>query len=461
MVFNSPQFLVFFLIVTIGFFRLKNQNARVWLLLLASCYFYMTFVPVYILILFFTIAVDYVAGIHIHKSAGQKRKLLLIASIVANLGVLIFYKYFNFLLGNLAPVIGYIVPHCQLPYIDILLPVGLSFHTFQAMSYTIEVYRGNQQPERDPVVYALYVMYYPQLVAGPIERPQNMLHQFHEFRPYDRNRLKEGMARMMWGFFKKVVIADRMALAADYTFGNYTDLSSLSLIVGAIFYSIQIYCDFSGYSDIAIGASKVMGINLMENFNQPYISRSIAEFWTRWHISLFTWFRDYVYIPLGGNRTGAGRRKRNVIVVFLLSGFWHGANWTFIVWGALHGIFTLVLPKRSILSNTVLKGVFQALSTFCLVTICWVFFRASGIREAFTYICRMFALENGEFRIGLNRLEMVFGILLTAIMMLVENRRNTHLIKSESLYYLYMVSMVFVCYFFGVFSEHQFIYFQF
>jgi alginate O-acetyltransferase complex protein AlgI len=238
MVFNSPQFLVFFLIVTIGFFRLKNQNARVWLLLLSSCYFYMTFVPVYILILFFTIAVDYLAGIYIHKSAGQKRKLLLIASIVANLGVLIFYKYFNFLLGNLAPVIGYIVPHCQLPYIDILLPVGLSFHTFQAMSYTIEVYRGNQQPERDPVVYALYVMYYPQLVAGPIERPQNMLHQFHKFRPFDRNRLKEGMARMMWGFFKKVVIADRMALAADYTTISFKEY--LTILVKMAYFALNL-----------------------------------------------------------------------------------------------------------------------------------------------------------------------------------------------------------------------------
>ncbi len=463
MVFNSIQFLVFFMVMTLCYYQLKNQRGRIWLLLLGSCYFYITFIPLYIFILFFTIIVDYVAGIYIERSAGRKRKLVLAASIVANIGVLVFYKYFNFLFSALEPFMRYVFPHCELPYLDIILPIGLSFHTFQAMSYTIEVYRGNQRPERNFVVYALYVMYYPQLVAGPIERPQNMLHQFHEYKQYDWNNIKEGLARMVWGFFKKAVIADRVAMAVDYAFDYHGRLSSLSLLVGALLYSIQIYCDFSGYSDIAIGASKVMGIRLMENFNQPYLSKSVSEFWTRWHISLSTWFRDYLYIPLGGSRRGELKRRRNLMIVFLLSGLWHGANWTFIVWGGIHGALVNILPRgeNSIQVNKQLKGIFLVTINFLVITFCWVFFRAATIRDAARYLSGIFSLRDGAFQSGLGGTELIFSFLAIVVMVVVENRRKRHLINSEPGFWGYLVAMIITCYFFGVFEQNQFIYFQF
>ncbi len=463
MIFNSIHFLVFFMVVTILFFQLKQQKLRVWLLLLSSCYFYMTFVPLYILILFFTIIIDYVAGIYIHNSAGHKRKMLLVVSIVANVGILVFYKYFNFLLGSFEPLIEYLVPHYQLPYIDIILPIGLSFHTFQAMSYTIEVYRGNQKPERNFVVYALYVMYYPQLVAGPIERPQNMLPQFHEYRKYNWDNIKEGISRMLWGFFKKVVIADRVSIAVDHCFYNHENLSSVTLLIGAMLYSIQIYCDFSGYSDIAIGASKVMGINLMENFNQPYISKSVSEFWTRWHISLSTWFRDYLYIPLGGNRKGEAKRKRNVFIVFLLSGLWHGANWTFVIWGAIHGVLVTIMPHKPNIGklNKYAASAFLIVANFIVVTFCWVFFRAANIGEAIDYIWGIVTMKSGGLNAGLNGVELVVSVFFILVMMLREYKWQKHFIQKDSSFWVYLSLMVIVCYFFGVFDENQFIYFQF
>jgi alginate O-acetyltransferase complex protein AlgI len=304
MLFNSLQFLVFFMVVTLLFYRTKSTATRVWILLLASCYFYMSFVPVYIVILGITIIVDYFAGIQIEKSRGSSRRAWLIMSLIFNIGFLAFFKYFNFFIDNFNTALQFAGSGSRYHFLEIILPIGLSFHTFQAMSYTIEVYRGAQPAEHNFSTYALYVMFYPQLVAGPIERPQNILPQLKDFGTYDSNNVREGIARMLWGFFKKVVIADRMAIAVDHTFSNSGQLSSLALFTGAVLYSFQIYCDFSGYSDIGIGAAKVMNVKLMENFKQPYISRTIGEFWTRWHISLSSWFRDYVYIPLGGNRKG-------------------------------------------------------------------------------------------------------------------------------------------------------------
>lgn len=462
MVFNSLQFLVFFMVVSILYYQLKTQRSRIWLLLLSSCYFYMSFVPVYILILGATIVIDYFAGILISGSTGKSRKLWLTTSLLANVGILVFYKYFNFILDNLDPIVHYISPHYQLPYLTILLPIGLSFHTFQAMSYTIEVYRGNQKPERDFVVYALYVMYYPQLVAGPIERPQNMIYQFHEYKEYDWQNVKEGLARMLWGFFKKVVIADRVAIAVDYAFEQHATLSSWSLLVAAMLYSFQIYCDFSGYSDIALGASRMMGIRLMENFNQPYISRSISEFWTRWHISLSTWFRDYVYIPLGGNRKGENRRKLNSMIIFLLSGLWHGANWTFVAWGALHGtLVTLSRRKKQEQKSNVIRIVLAVVLNFLIVTGCWVFFRASNVMQAIRFITGIVSFKGGPSKFGLSTMELLASALFIAIMMVREYKWNSHYIRSDRSFALYAVAVVAVCYFFGVFGENQFIYFQF
>lgn len=465
MLFNSLQFLVFFMVVTLWFFRLKNQQARVWLLLVASCYFYMSFVPVYVLILGFTIIIDYIAGIQVEKATGRARKTWLIASLVANIGILAYFKYFNFFIDNLNSGLHLLGSSTSIHFLEIVLPIGLSFHTFQAMSYTIEVYRGNQQAERNFATYALYVMFYPQLVAGPIERPQNVLPQLHEYRPYNWDNVKEGLARMLWGFFKKVVVADRLALAADHVFANHEHLSSAALFTGAVLYSFQIYCDFSGYSDIGIGAARVMNIRLMENFSQPYLSRNIAEFWSRWHISLSTWFRDYVYIPMGGNRKGEAKRKRNALTVFLLSGLWHGANWTFITWGALHGLMTVFFPGRRMPKSdkpTVNgKTIFWIVLNFIIVTFFWVFFRAGSTEQAMAIIKGILKMRGGDSFTGLNATELSFSALVIGAMLLREYFFPRHYIGSNTKFALYTVIMIACCYIFGVFGENQFIYFQF
>jgi len=301
--------------------------------LVSSCYFYMTFVPVYILILAFTIVVDYFAGIFIEKNTGKKRKLFLIASLIANIGVLAIFKYYNFINQNLSLLLNGLHLHNSLPYLTILLPIGLSFHTFQAMSYTIEVYRGNEKAERNFGIYSLYVMFYPQLVAGPIERPQNLLHQFRTEHKFDYQRVADGLKLMAWGLFKKVVIADKLAIIVNNVYDDPCHYHGLSFVIASIFFAFQIFCDFSGYTDIAIGAAQVMGFKLMKNFNKPYHSKSISEFWSRWHISLSTWFNDYLYIPLGGSRVKVPRWYFNLFIVFVISGLWHGANWAYIAWG--------------------------------------------------------------------------------------------------------------------------------
>lgn len=463
MLFNSLQFLVFFMVVTLIYYRAPNQRMRVGLLLVASCYFYMCFVPKYILILGTTIVIDYIAGIQIAIHQGKARKAWLVLSILANAGILAFFKYFNFVFGNLEPLIHWFFPHKHVPVLDIILPIGLSFHTFQAMSYTIEVYRGKQAPERDFAIYALYVMFYPQLVAGPIERPQHVLPQLHRYQDYQWTNVKEGISRMFWGFFKKVVIADRLALGVDYIFNHRVGSSSGCLAVGALLYSFQIYCDFSGYSDIAIGAAKVMGIRLMENFNEPYASGNIPEFWSRWHISLSSWFRDYVYIPLGGNRLGEWRRKLNILIVFLLSGLWHGANWTFVAWGGLHGLLTAFYPGhwRERKKPGRFKGALMVGVNFILVTLLWVFFRSASMGQALAYLGGIFCLRPGSNRFGLNTIELLVSLILVVIMLFREYRFSRHQIGSNRAFAVYCLIMTGVCYFLGVFDENQFIYFQF
>ncbi len=392
MLFNSVQFLFFFPIVTLLYFALP-QRLRWALLLTSSCVFYMYFIPAYILILAFTILVDYVAGILIHRAEGSRRTFLLGLSIAANVGVLAVFKYFNFINDNVAAfaqVIGWNYP---IDHLNIILPIGLSFHTFQAMSYTIEVYRRNQEPEYHLGLYSLYVMFYPQLVAGPIERPQNLLHQFRSQHSFDPVRTSHGLKRMAWGLFKKMVIADNVALLVNMAYGQPDAYAGLAMLVPTYLFAIQIYCDFSGYSDIALGAAEVMGFTLMENFDRPYLAASIPEFWRRWHISLSTWFRDYLYIPLGGSRVGPWRWARNIMIIFVVSGLWHGANWTFVVWGALHGLFCVLHATTStwrarlveLLRLTYfprLLTLIQILITFNLVCLAWVFFRADSMTHA-------------------------------------------------------------------------------
>lgn len=463
MLFNSLQFLVFFMVVTLWYYRLSNQKNRALLLLVGSCYFYMAFVPKYILILGATIVIDYFAGIQIARKEGRQRKFWLLLSIAANVGILAFFKYFNFLIDNLQPLFQLAFPEKQLPVLNILLPIGLSFHTFQAMSYIIEVYRGKQGPEKNFITYALYVMFYPQLVAGPIERPQNVLPQLHKFHAYDWNNIKEGLARMLWGFFKKVVIADRLAFAVDYSYGHIDTQSSGFMLLGAIFYSFQIYCDFSGYSDIGIGAAKVMGIRLMENFNEPYRAHTIPQFWSRWHMSLSTWFRDYVYIPLGGNRLGEMRRKINVMIVFLLSGLWHGANWTFVVWGGLHGLLTSFFPGdgKSSGGRYSIRKIFFIGVNFILVTFLWVFFRAHDLGEAMRYLQGIFSFRSGMPKTGLNNAEIGLSFLLIGILLVREYKFRTFLIQNNLAFACYVFLIAAICYVLGVFNENQFIYFQF
>jgi D-alanyl-lipoteichoic acid acyltransferase DltB (MBOAT superfamily) len=363
------------------------------LLLTASCYFYMAFIPKYILILAVTITVDYFAGLGLEKFEGRKKRWVLMASILTNIGMLAFFKYFNFANENLASLAKFIGWNYPIHSLAIILPIGLSFHTFQSLSYTIEVYRGHQKAERHFGYLALYVMYYPQLVAGPIERPQNILHQLHTEQRFEYQRVTDGLKWMAWGLFKKIVVADRMVLFVNPVYNDPTHHNGPALVFATLAFAIQIYCDFSGYSDIALGSAQVMGVKLMKNFDHPYFARSISEFWRRWHISLSTWFRDYVYIPLGGNRVAKPRWAFNLFITFLISGLWHGANWTYVIWGALHGSY-LVL---SILTEPFWKGLsaltrldglprlkiaLSTLTTFVLVTFAWIFFRAASINDA-------------------------------------------------------------------------------
>lgn len=399
MLFNSFHFLIFFPIVTAAFFMLSPRY-RWALLLLASCYFYMVFKPVYILILAFTIIVDYWAGLWIAKAEGRARRWWLIASIIANVGILAFFKYFNFLNDSLSVLLGWAGLPDPVPALSILLPIGLSFHTFQSLSYTIEVYRRHQAAERHFGKYALYVMFYPQLVAGPIERPQNILPQLHQRQRLRYENVVSGLQLMTWGFFKKVVIADRLSAFVAGPYAAPELYPGVSLILATVAFAFQIYCDFSGYSDIAIGAAEVMGIRLMQNFRQPYLSSSISEFWKRWHISLSTWFRDYLYISLGGNRVSRLRWYFNLFITFLVSGLWHGAAWTYVIWGGLNGLYLIAGVLKDQLCAAVgfrasregavgpVVRVRKIVVTFALTCVAWVFFRANSFDAAMLILRR-------------------------------------------------------------------------
>ncbi|MEO5904998.1 MAG: MBOAT family O-acyltransferase [Gemmatimonadaceae bacterium] len=485
MLFNSFTFLIFFPVVATIHFVVPQRWRWAWLLA-ASCYFYMAFIPVYILILFFTIGIDYAAGILIENAQGRQRKWYLVMSIIANVGVLAVFKYFNFLNANIHSIAGVFHWPYGIPPLNIILPIGLSFHTFQAMSYTIEVYRGNQKAERHLGIYALYVMFFPQLVAGPIERPQNLLHQFYEKHEVDYDRITSGLKRMAWGLFMKVVIADRLARYVNVVYNEPTSFLGLTTIIATVFFAFQIYCDFAGYSHMAIGAAEVMGFKLMRNFDRPYLSRSISEFWSRWHISLSSWFRDYVYIPLGGSRVARPRWYYNLFITFLLSGLWHGANWTFVIWGALNGFYLIAslmtvdlrasitraagLAERPALHNAV-----RILVTFGLTTFAWIFFRANNLSDALHVISASLHrpvphqilpdILRGE---GITKIEVVFDVLLIAGLMWFEAQRGVVSVAEKfraqpawvrwPAYYAVCMSIWFL----GISGEAKaFIYFQF
>ena len=462
MLFNSLEFIIFFPVVTFLYFLLPH-TFRWAHLLLASCIFYAAFIPAYLLILFFLIAIDYTAGLLIEKQ--HNKKWWLIISIVANISLLGLFKYYDFFITNINEFSG-----AHVILLKWILPIGLSFHTFQSMSYTIEVYRGKQKAISHAGYYALYVMFYPQLVAGPIERPQNLLPQFLKVQKFSSQKLYEGLRLMAWGFFKKLVIADRIGQYADAVFNHPEHARTLPVWLAVFFFSIQIYADFSGYSDIAIGAARCMGIDLSINFNRPYQSVNIREFWKRWHISLSSWFRDYVYIPLGGNRKGRFRKNTNLLVTFILSAFWHGAGWTFIVWGALHGIYTLMYDnmKRYF---TKIPGLIAWLITGICVGFAWIFFRASSIHNAGKLITQSVNLHDISWGINVpgiktdfGNFSLLFSSCMIAYMFVVEKFTSPKLfdLNEKRLTDISIFAFtVLLIIFFGVFQKSSFIYFQF
>jgi len=493
MLFNSLQFLVFFAALFFAYYAIPNRY-RSYLLLVASCYFYMAFVPAYILILFSLITVDYFLGLRIAGAEGSARKLLLTASIVTNLGALFFFKYFNFFNQNVA-YLAHVIHWNYSPFLlDIILPLGLSFHVFQSLSYVVEVYRRKQVPERNYLVYALYVMFFPQLVAGPIERPQHMLHQFHEQHDFDSVRIRKGLEIMLWGFFKKLVIADNTALVVNHVYANLADSTGTMVLIAATLFVYQLYCDFSGYSDIAVGSAMVFGYDLMWNFDRPYSSRSIAEFWRRWHISLSTWLRDYLYYPL----VFAKKRKSklwlyfSLFITFVLIGLWHGANWTYVAFGAIHGGYMVfgqwTLPVRQRIKKAIglatipiLDQVWQIGVTMVLVFISFIFFRATSLTQAIAVFYKIaaapfelpFITLSGWKQmlkatgIGVDArtfLIIVLAIVFLEIVQWWQTRRGTFApieAKSRSVRWGWYYALVFSILIFGYLGAQTFIYFQF
>ncbi len=488
MLFNSFEFFIFFPLVTIAYFMIPHK-CRWALLLGASYYFYMAWKPQYIILIIISTVIDYFASIMMEKqNTKKKRRMFLYLSLASNLGMLFFFKYFNFFNDSISAVMKLFTLEYSIRSFDILLPMGISFYTFQTLSYTIDVYRGRRKAERHFGIFALYVTFFPQLVAGPIERSDRLLPQFYEKHEFDYNRIVSGLRRMLWGFFKKMVIADGIAIIVDRVYDSPQQFYGFPLIVATVCFAIQIYCDFSGYSDIAIGSARILGFDLMENFKTPYFSKSISEFWKRWHISLSSWFQDYVYIPLGGNRVRIERVYFNLFITFLVSGLWHGADWTFVIWGALHGVYLvigrIIKPiKDKIIKSTridaipILHGIIQRIITFSLVCYGWIFFRANSLSDA-VYISKNLFKGLGNMKSltyikdillpsGVDKDRLIIVFISVVILLIaqgiskrddaIENLNNKKSILRWGSYYCLLIIIIF----FGVFKEGNFIYFQF
>jgi D-alanyl-lipoteichoic acid acyltransferase DltB (MBOAT superfamily) len=486
MLFNSLQFLAYFFIVVLVYFIIPFRFRWVWLLGM-SYYFYMNWNPEYALLMAISTIVTYLSGILIEKKTKLK-KLWVCLSFGINLSILFFFKYFNFLRENLIYITEKLKLGIEIPNFDVLLPVGISFYTFQALSYTMDVYRGDIKAQKNLGKYALFVSFFPQLVAGPIERSTNLLNQLDKKNSFDYDRVKNGLLLMLWGFFKKIVIADRLSVVVNTVYNNVERYEGFTLIIASIFFAFQIYCDFSSYSDIAIGSANVMGYNLMKNFERPYFSKSIAEFWRRWHISLGTWFRDYLYFPLGGSRVSKTKRYRNIMIVFLVSGLWHGASWNFIIWGALHGIYQLLgielkpwrdrfVKKFHIDRNAYGHKLYKVVTTFLLVDFAWIFFRANNFHDA-KYIIKNilkfnpWVLFDGSlYNLGLDqkdfRIAIYSIVFLISIHLVQRNREIREKIKTQNIWlrYLCYLMPILSIFIFGMYGTNydasQFIYFQF
>ena len=491
MAFNSLHFLLFFPVACLLFFLLPLRVRWVWLLV-ASYYFYMSWNASYALLILTSTVVTYCGGLLIHRFAAPwKRRTVLALSFLVNLAILVFFKYANFIIDNVNGLLGLVSPDRHYGHLDLLLPVGISFYTFQALSYTMDVYRGKIGAETNFFRYALFVSFFPQLVAGPIERSANLLPQIWIEHKFDWARVRNGLYLMAWGFFLKMVIADRLAIAVDAIFGNYTSYPGLMIILGTIMFGMQIYCDFNGYSQIAIGAAEVLGFSLMSNFAQPYFARSVQEFWRRWHVSLSTWFRDYLYIPLGGSRCGKVRSCLNIAVTFLASGLWHGASWNFVAWGGLHGAYLVVeklekdlFERRAKRTGTPagnpgwgLRELVKVAITFFLVQFAWLFFRSSSCSQAFGILRRIGSSDIGFFTTrdcGLGTPQIVLLVLSVLLLFAVDamHERGLRIRRWLGLDYprralgvLLFVAGFSAVFFFGVWGDvyhpASFIYFQF
>ena len=482
MLFNSIDFAVFLPIVFLLYWLLANKSLKLQnaLIVLASYVFYGWWDWRFLSLILFSTLVDYTIGIKLKSEKNQtKRKILLWTSICVNLGFLGFFKYANFFLDNFTAAFSFFGSEITTHSLDIILPVGISFYTFQTLSYTIDVYKQKLEPTNDFIVFSAFVSFFPQLVAGPIERATNLLPQFYKKRTFDLSKAVDGMRQILWGLFKKIVIADSCAELANQIFNNSAEMNGSTLVLGALFFTFQIYGDFSGYSDIAIGTSRLFGFNLMQNFKFPYFSRDIAEFWRRWHMSLSTWFRDYLYIPLGGSRGGTWMKVRNTFLIFIVSGFWHGANWTFIVWGTLHAIYFLPLLLTNKNRNNLeivaqgnylptARELLQMLSTFTLTVFAWIIFRANDITHAFHYISEIFSASILETPKLSDSKEAIITMLLVFIFIFIEwlGRESQFALEHLGLKWkrplrhaLYYTIIIALFWYNG--KEQQFIYFQF
>ncbi|MBN1183224.1 MAG: MBOAT family protein [Bacteroidales bacterium] len=482
MLFNSLDFAVFLPIVFLIYWFITNRNLNLQnsFIVLASYVFYGWWDWRFLSLILISTITDFLIGLHMQNEKNQvKRRLLLLTSIAVNLGLLGFFKYYNFFVENFTKAFSLFGREISANSLNVLLPVGISFYTFQTLSYTIDVFRNKIEPTKNYIAFSAFVSFFPQLVAGPIERATNLLPQFYMRRKFDYSKAVDGLRQILWGLFKKIVIADNCAEFANQIFNNSEHLNGSTLLIGAVFFSFQIYGDFSGYSDIAIGTARLFGFNLMRNFAFPYFSRDIAEFWRRWHISLSTWFRDYIYIPLGGSRGGTLRKVRNTFIIFIVSGFWHGANWTFIVWGGLNALYFLPLlltgrnrknldvvsKGRGFLGLRELLGIFL---TFSLTVFAWIFFRAENIEHALSFIseiCSFSVFQIPSFK-GMDRA--IRTIILIIIFIIIEwNGRGGQYaianlgIKWKRPYrYIFYYTILISLFMFGG-KAQQFIYFQF
>ena len=484
MLFNSLDFAIFLPIVFILYWFITQKNLKLQnaLIVVSSYVFYGWWDWRFLSLILFSTVVDYLIGQRLRTEDKQfKRKILLWISITVNLGFLGFFKYYNFFLENFVNAFSLFGMQINANSLNIILPVGISFYTFQTLSYTIDVYRKKLEPTQDFIAFSAFVCFFPQLVAGPIERATNLLPQFYKKRTFKYHNAVDGMRQILWGLFKKVVIADNCAEFANQIFNNSADMNGSTLVLGAIFFTFQIYGDFSGYSDIAIGTSRLFGFDLKQNFATPYFSRDVAEFWRRWHISLSTWFRDYLYIPLGGSRGGTWMKVRNTFAIFLVSGFWHGANWTFIIWGALNAFYFLpllltnnnrknlgVVAEGKLLPN--LRELFSMLTTFALTVFAWIFFRAENLNHAFSYIKGIFSKSIINTPVFNNTEDANIILFLIFTFLLIEwmGRKDkfaiaTAFLNSRNIIrWLFYFSLIFIIYVFGYYNTNlEFIYFQF